>query len=78
MRSGIGRAATMPKARAEVATKIVENCILNLVVVVVVVGRVENRRLCCEESGCGGKECELEAERTVVVCSSCIELMSCV
>jgi hypothetical protein len=75
MRSGIGRAATMPKARAEVATKMVENCILNLVVVV---GRVENRSLCCEESGCSGKECELEAERTVVGCSSCIELMSCV
>jgi hypothetical protein len=44
MRSGIGRAATMPKARAEVATKMVENCILNLVVVVV--GRVEKIEDC--------------------------------
>ena len=34
--------------------------------------------VCCEESGCGGNECELEAERTVVLCSSCVELMSCV
>ena len=41
-------------------------------------GGWRNRRLCCEESDCDGKECELEAERTVVICSSSVELMSCV